>query len=136
MVDLYFKWLCTNIDWLCINAEWQEKNKEWIKNNSPYHHNVKNLSENILKFGHCPLDRKSLSTFNECSPGTLKIKNPSNPSMGSIYNKKIYDDCQCKIRRFAKCRGGTPVLFDFYVWPPPRRWIWPSKDATKKPTVW
>ncbi len=136
MVDLYFKWLCTNIDWLCINDEWQKKNKVWIKNNSPYRRSAKSLSRKIIKYGHCPLDRKSLITFNKCSSKPLKIKNPSNPSMGSIHNKKIYDDCQRQIRIFAKYYGGTSFLFDFYVWPPSRRWIWPGKDATKKPTVW
>ncbi len=94
MVDLYFKWLCAN---------------------AACHESRRDLSDAILEFGHCPLDKNSLTKLNECLSLALPIKNPS---MGSIHNKKTYDFCQSLIKEFTKCCGGTPLLFDFYVWPP------------------
>ncbi len=97
MIDLYFKWLCANV--AC-------------------HESMRDLSEEILKFGHCPLDKNSLTKLNECLSFALPIKNPS---MGSIHNKNTYDFCQYLIKEFTKYCGGTPLLFDFYVWPPDKQ---------------
>lgn len=89
LVDLFIKWL------------------------SLHDFQSKELTDAIVAYANCALDRQTLNNLNRCLSLALPI---SNPSMGDIHCRATYDFCQSLIGDFAATYDGTRLLFDHCFW--------------------
>lgn len=70
-------------------------------------------NEALISYGHCALDSQTLCALNSHLSGALPFKTIA---MGDVHSETTYKFCQELCRTYCSIVGGTPLLFDYYVW--------------------
>lgn len=82
----------------------------WLRVQAPVAPSLAAICE---RFGHIPLDRKSLHILSETFSG-IGLAGPF--SMGDVHTEAAYRFYQLLAREVCAVAGGTPLLFDVFCW--------------------